>query len=321
MWTETIRTLDDIDEMAFPRIAAAAEVGLVARALRQRPAHVGVVPRPGRGARSAVVEPRHPVPPAPPRSPGPTRVSDRASTRCGSWMPGAVVEDAWVRFDEGRVAATGIGEGWRRFAEPHDAIVDGSEAAGAGAILTPGFIDIHGHGGAGESYDDGPEAIRTARALHRAHGTTRAVISLVTAPLDTLERRAAMVADLAATDADVLGSHLEGPFLDPGHKGAHDATLLRAPEPAAVERLLEAGRGTVRQVTLAPELPGALDAIRLVVAAGAAAAVGHTGADAAPRPSGLRRRRDDPHARVQRDARPAPPRPRARSPRRHPTRA
>jgi N-acetylglucosamine-6-phosphate deacetylase len=192
---------------------------------------------------------------------------------------GRKVEDAWVRFDQGRVAATGIGESWRRYAQPHDAVVDGSAEAEGDAILTAGFIDIHGHGGAGESYDDGPEAIRAARAMHRAHGTTRAVISLVTARLDALERRAAMVADLAATDADILGSHLEGPFLDPDHKGAHDETLLRAPEPAAIERLLEAGRGTIRQVTLAPELPGALHAIRLIVAAGAAAAVGHTGAD------------------------------------------
>ncbi|MET0828980.1 MAG: amidohydrolase family protein [Microbacterium sp.] len=192
---------------------------------------------------------------------------------------GRIVEDAWVRFDDGRVAASGAGDGWRDLARPDDTVVDGIASAGAGALLTPGFIDIHGHGGAGESYDDGPDAIRTARALHRAHGTTRAVISLVTAPLDTLERRAAMVADLVATDADILGSHLEGPFLDPGHKGAHDETLLRAPEPGAVERLLAAGRGTVRQVTLAPELPGALEAIRLIVAAGAAAAVGHTGAD------------------------------------------
>jgi N-acetylglucosamine-6-phosphate deacetylase len=192
---------------------------------------------------------------------------------------GRKVEDAWVRFDQGRVAATGIGESWRRFAQPHDTVVDGSAEAEGDAILTAGFIDIHGHGGAGESYDDGPEAIRAARAMHRAHGTTRAVISLVTAPLDTLEQRAAMVADLAATDADILGSHLEGPFLDPDHKGAHDETLLRGPEPAAIERLLEAGRGTIRQVTLAPELPGALHAIRLIVAAGAAAAVGHTGAD------------------------------------------
>jgi N-acetylglucosamine-6-phosphate deacetylase len=194
---------------------------------------------------------------------------------------GRVIDDGWVRFDDGRVAANGIGEGWRGQAQPYDVIVDGDEVAGAGAVLTPGFIDIHGHGGAGESYDDGPEAIRTARALHRAHGTTRAVISLVTAPLEVMERRAAMVADLAATDADILGSHLEGPFLDPGHAGAHDATLLREPDPAAVKRLLDAGRGTVRQVTLAPELPGGLEAIRMIVAARTAAAVGHTGAGAA----------------------------------------
>jgi N-acetylglucosamine-6-phosphate deacetylase len=192
---------------------------------------------------------------------------------------GRKVEDAWVRFEGGRVAAVGIGESWRRFAQPHDEIIDGTEAAGPGAVLTPGFIDIHGHGGGGASYDDGPDAIRTARALHRAHGTTRAVISLVTAPLEMLEQRAAMVADLTETDPDVLGSHLEGPFLDPEHKGAHDEALLCAPQPVQVDRLLESGRGTIRQVTLAPELPGGLHAIRAVVAAGAAAAIGHTGAD------------------------------------------
>jgi len=192
-----------------------------------------------------------------------------------------VIEDAWVRFDGNQVGATGAGDGWRSVAQPADAVVDGILTAGPAAVLTPGFIDIHGHGGAGASYDDGPDAIRAARALHRSRGTTRAVISLVTAPLETMQRRAAMVADLVSTDADILGSHLEGPFLDPGHKGAHDESLLRAPEPAAVELLIAAGRGTIRQVTLAPELPGALHAIRLVVDAGAAAAVGHTGADLA----------------------------------------
>jgi N-acetylglucosamine-6-phosphate deacetylase len=193
---------------------------------------------------------------------------------------GRIVDDAWVRFDGGRVAANGVGEGWRAQAQPYDTVVDGEDHAGVGALLTPGFVDIHGHGGAGEAYDDGPDAIRAARALHRSCGTTRAVVSLVTAPLEVMARRAAMVADLAARDADVLGSHLEGPFLDPAHHGAHDASLLRTPDPAALERLLEAGRGTVRQVTLAPELPGGLELIRMVVGAGAAAAVGHTGADA-----------------------------------------
>ena len=190
---------------------------------------------------------------------------------------GVATDDAWVLLAARRVAARGTGED-RPDAE---AVVDGRALAGDGAVLTAGFIDIHGHGGGGSSYDDGPDAVRRARALHRAHGTTRAVVSLVTAPLETLERRAAMVADLTTTDADILGSHLEGPFLDPGHKGAHDASLLRSPDADAVARLLRAGRGTVRQVTLAPELPGGLDAVRAVVAAGAAAAVGHTSADLA----------------------------------------
>ena len=105
------------------------------------------------------------------------------------------------------------------------------------------------------------------------------MVSLITAPLDLLAARVSAVADLMQTDRDLLGSHLEGPFLDVGHKGAHDPELLRAPVADDVRRLLDAGRGTVRQVTLAPELDGGLDAIRIVVAAGAAAAVGHTDAD------------------------------------------
>ena len=189
---------------------------------------------------------------------------------------GVETDDAWVRFEDGIVVETGTGGG----RTDADEVVDASAIAGPGAILAPGFIDIHGHGGAGASYDDGAEAIRTARALHRAHGTTRAVISLVTASVDDLARRVAEIAELTETDAEILGSHLEGPFLDPGHQGAHEPTLLRAPDASDVRRLLEAGRGTVRQVTIAPELPGGIEAIRLVVAAGAAAAVGHTDADA-----------------------------------------
>ncbi|MFJ4044559.1 N-acetylglucosamine-6-phosphate deacetylase [Microbacterium sp. NPDC089987] len=189
---------------------------------------------------------------------------------------GSITDDGWVRFEDGRVAARGIGDDWA----PADDVVDATAAAGPDALLTPGFIDIHGHGGAGAAYDDGVEAIRRGREMHRSHGTTRAVISLVTATIDDLAAQVATIADLAETDADILGSHLEGPFLDPGHQGAHEPSLLRHPQAADVSRLLEAGRGTVRQVTIAPELPGGLEAVRLVVAAGAAAAVGHTDADA-----------------------------------------
>ncbi|MFB4348986.1 N-acetylglucosamine-6-phosphate deacetylase [Microbacterium sp. CR_7] len=189
---------------------------------------------------------------------------------------GTIADDAWVRIEDGLVVATGTGSTW----DPADRIVDARETAGEGAVLTPGFVDIHGHGGAGAAFDDGIDAIRTARALHRAHGTTRAVVSLVTAPLDDLAHRVAEIAELMRSDRDILGSHLEGPFLDPGHHGAHEPSLLRAPVADDVSRLLDAGAGTVRQVTIAPELPGGLDAVRLIVESGAAAAVGHTDADA-----------------------------------------
>lgn len=188
---------------------------------------------------------------------------------------GRITEDAWVRSEGGLVTAVGTGAGW----EEADAVIDAAAEAGSGAVLTPGFVDVHGHGGGGASFDDGAEAIRTARALHRAHGTTRAVVSLVTAPLEDLERRVAEIAALTRTDADILGSHLEGPFLDPAHHGAHEPSLLRDPDTEAVARLLAAGEGTIRQVTIAPELPGGLEAIAQIVAAGAAAAIGHTSAD------------------------------------------
>ncbi|WP_460801229.1 N-acetylglucosamine-6-phosphate deacetylase [Microbacterium sp. GXF6406] len=190
---------------------------------------------------------------------------------------GVETPDAWVRFADGVVVATGTGASW----SDADTVIDATALAGEGAILTPGFVDIHAHGGAGAAFDDGTDAIRTARAMHRSHGTTRSVLSLVTAPVDDLARRVAEIADLMQTDADILGSHLEGPFLEPERKGAHEPTLLRHPVAEDVQRLLDAGRGTVRQVTLAPELPGGLEAIRRIVAAGAAAAVGHTSADAA----------------------------------------
>lgn len=179
--------------------------------------------------------------------------------------------DGWALFDGERVAATGAGGDLPRAGQTVD---------GQGGCLAPGFIDIHGHGGAGASYDDGPDAIRAARALHRRHGTTRAVLSLVTASIDDLAARAAVIADLCDADPTILGSHLEGPFLDPGHKGAHAEPLLRTPDAVSVDRLLEAGRGTIRQVTMAPERPGALQAIRRFVQAGVVVAVGHTDADA-----------------------------------------
>jgi N-acetylglucosamine-6-phosphate deacetylase len=187
-----------------------------------------------------------------------------------------VHHNGWVRFDGPAVAATGVGDDWRAAVagDPTTSVIDAD-----GAWLTPGFVDIHVHGGGGASFDDGAASIRTAIDLHQGHGTTRFVVSLVTAPVDALVERVAAVAALMTSDPRILGTHLEGPFLDAGHKGAHDPALLRSATPDDIARLLRAGDGTIRQITLAPELPGGLDAVRAFADAGVAVAVGHTGAD------------------------------------------
>ena len=77
---------------------------------------------------------------------------------------------------------------------------------------------------------------------------------------------------------DLAGIHYEGPFISPCRKGAHDETLLRDPDPATVRKLVEAGRGAVRMVTLATELPGGIESVRLLADLGVIAAIGHTDA-------------------------------------------
>jgi N-acetylglucosamine-6-phosphate deacetylase len=181
--------------------------------------------------------------------------------------------DAWVRFEGGSVVARGLGESWR----DDSAGVEAFDAAGG--WLVPGFIDIHCHGAGGAAADEGPEAIERILAVHSAHGTTRTVLSLVTASIDDLAAQLATIAEFGSRDPRVLGAHLEGPFLDHEFRGAHDPELLRRAVPADVERLLEASDGCLRQVTIAPEHEGAAEAIAALVDAGVAAAVGHTGAD------------------------------------------
>lgn len=180
--------------------------------------------------------------------------------------PATVLEPGWLRIEDGRIAALG----------GDDPPADSADLGGAWVL--PGFVDQHVHGGGGGAYTSGdPDEARAAAAFHRGHGTTTTLASLVTAKVDDLERAVRGLAPLV--DEGVLaGLHLEGPYLSPAHRGAHDPALLRRPDPRALARLLDAGGGTVRMVTVAPELPGGLDLVRETVAAGAIAAIGHTDA-------------------------------------------
>lgn len=145
--------------------------------------------------------------------------------------------------------------------------------------VVPGFVDTHVHGGGGHDYATlDPAEASAARAFHRRHGTTSALASLVTTDLDTLVAQMATLAPLVRS-GELAGIHLEGPFLSPARKGAHTEALLRPPTAEAVDRLLEAGEGTLAMVTIAPELPGALEATTRLASAGVVVAVGHTDGD------------------------------------------
>jgi N-acetylglucosamine-6-phosphate deacetylase len=119
-------------------------------------------------------------------------------------------------------------------------------------------------------------------AFHRAHGTTRTLVSLVTAPVERMCEQLRWIAALAEAGPQpgghVLGAHLEGPFLSHARCGAQHPDHLLAPDPQALAELLKAGQGHVRSVTIAPELPGGLDLVDRLVGEGVVAAVGHTDA-------------------------------------------
>lgn len=179
-------------------------------------------------------------------------------------LPSGVVENGRVTVDGGRIVA------------------DESAEAGtldlSGHTVVPGFVDIHNHGGGGASFTSGtPEEILTGVRTHREHGTTTVVASTVTGEMDVLTQRAALLSELVE-QGDLAGIHFEGPFISPCRKGAHMESLLRDPDPAEVRKLIDAARGTAKMMTLATELPGGLDSVRLLVEHGVIAAIGHTDA-------------------------------------------
>ena len=153
-----------------------------------------------------------------------------------------------------------------------------------GRWVLPGFVDVHVHGGGGRSMLAGdPDAVAGAVAFHQGHGTTTTLASLVTAPVDDLLVAIGCLADQldAQPPGQLVGIHLEGPFLSTDRCGAQNPRHMIDPDPAVARALLDAGRGWVRMVTVAPERPGALGLVATLVAEGVIAAVGHTDADLA----------------------------------------
>ena len=144
--------------------------------------------------------------------------------------------------------------------------------------MTTGFTDIHCHGGGGYSFSDSnPEHIQIAIDTHKAHGTTTQIASLVTEPLDALKKQIKNLIPFVERGA-LAGIHLEGPYLSHAKCGAHDPALLRNPELDEMKELLEVGAGHIKMLTIAPELPGALETISYLRNNNITAAIGHSDA-------------------------------------------
>lgn len=151
----------------------------------------------------------------------------------------------------------------------------------AGMRILPGFIDIHTHGGSGVDFNHAsPDEVRHAARFFAAQGVTGFLPTILTDDPDTMLRQLAIVSDPAVLRdcPHIMGVHLEGPFLCPLYKGAQPERYLRTCDLALFSRFQEAARGSIRLVTLAPEVEGAEDLTRALTVMGVRVSVGHSAA-------------------------------------------
>jgi len=190
------------------------------------------------------------------------------------------ITDAAVVFEDGHISAVGPRAG---IVAPPGA----REISARDATLVPGFVDIHIHGAGGHDFmSSSDEAIKTVASAIVRHGTTAAVATTVTAPPDETRRCLESISNFISSSAnrpaeaaaEIVGIHMEGPFISSVRRGVHPPGAIAKPSVTLLDRYLEAAAGTVKILTLAPELPGALDLVEQAYAKGLVVALGHTDA-------------------------------------------
>lgn len=195
----------------------------------------------------------------------------------GRLAPGTVV------FGNGVIQTIAAGE-VPAGTDPDDAVQVDVVHDVTGHVVAPGFVDTHVHGGLGGNFmsADAAAGTRVSRWL-AAGGVTACLATTTSVEADLLHRTLAGLAALCGRLAgglgvELLGIHVEGPFLAPAHRGVHREEYLRLPSAEAVDALLDAGGGAVRVVTLAPELPDGMDTVARLADAGVHPSLGHSGA-------------------------------------------
>lgn len=191
--------------------------------------------------------------------------------------PDRTIERGWLAVTDGRISAVASGD------------APGAAESLDGAWILPGFIDLHAHGGGGASFTEGASAAHTVVDTHRRSGTTSMLASVSSASIERLASQCRALVP-ACESGDLLGIHLEGPFLSSAHRGAHDEGALLSPDLGALDVLLDAASGWIRTVTLAPEAPGADEMIEHLDARGVVVAFGHTSASTEQMTAALRGR-------------------------------
>ena len=198
--------------------------------------------------------------------------------------PDHIIDDGAVVLSGAHIAWVGPADQAARagFADA----VEQAQAAPEGGYLLPGLVDVHCHGGGGESFPNAETAEQAMVSVleHRRFGTTSLVASCVTAAPDVLRARTRVLAGLCG-DGELAGIHFEGPFVSVERCGAQDPTYIIDPDAALTRELIELGGGHVVTMTIAPEKPGITgdDGVNAaLIEGGALPSFGHTDSEAAP---------------------------------------
>lgn len=183
-------------------------------------------------------------------------------------LPDRIADGLALRVEQGRIAAIGELE-----AQEGEEVVDLE-----GNFLAPGLIDLHVHGALGRDTMEGTaEAFRAICDYHATGGTTSLLLTTVTAPLAEIVRVVRQIDRARQSLPALRGAHVEGPFISPQKRGAQPAEFIVAPDAEMTGQLLDLGP-VLQRVTLAPEIPGALELISRLTNAGVAVSGGHSDA-------------------------------------------
>ena len=181
----------------------------------------------------------------------------------GAVVNGSLLGNLWIESSGGVITSVNPG-----IHSNPDTKTDG--------VLIPGFVDIHCHGGSGHYFSaTSPDSIIAAIDAHKKTGTTSLVASLVSESIDDLKAQIQRLVPFY-NRGEIVGIHLEGPYLSHARCGAHEPSLLIDPTLPQLKELIEIGQGSIKMITIAPELNGAHEAISYLASVGVFAAIGHT---------------------------------------------